>query len=111
MLFVNSVVLWCDLYKLFQEIDFFLGRGPAGDETADGVVMVCLAEVGECHFATQPLCQLVGDDDELLVGGGVDEELVAFLSEYLLHSHGHLDGVLGEAEIENVSRFSRGGGE
>ena len=93
MLFVNRVVLWCDLYKLFQEIDFFLGRGPAGDETADGVVLVGLTEMRELHLLTQAVCLFVADDDKLLIGGRVDQEFKAFANKDVLHPHGSLDGI------------------
>ena len=73
--------------------------------------MVCLTKMRELHLTAQALYQFVVDDDELLVGGRVDEELVTFLREDLLHPHGHLDGVFGETEIQDLSRPPRRGGE
>ena len=90
------------LYDLFQGIDIGLGGSPAGDETADGVVMVGLSEMGEFDVSAQAFHLFVVDDYKLLVGGGVNEELIAFLLEDGFHPHGHLDGVFGEAEIEIV---------
>ena len=96
---------------LLQEVNLFFCRGPAGDEAADGVVMVRLAEVGELHLTAQTLHLFVVDDHELLIGGGVDKELVTLLLEDVLHPHGHLDGMFGEAVIENLSRPPQRGGE
>ena len=65
---------------------------------------VGLAPMGELYVASKALNGLVGQDDKLLVGGRVDEELAAFLLEDLLHLHGHLDGVARELEVEVVSK-------
>ena len=35
-----------------QFIELGIGGGPAGDETADGVVVVGLSEVGKLHLTT-----------------------------------------------------------
>ena len=37
---------------LLEFIEFSIGGGPAGDETADGVVVVGLSEVGKLHLTT-----------------------------------------------------------
>ena len=90
------------LYHLFQGIDVGLGGSPAGDETADGVVMVSLSEMGEFDVSAQPFRLFVVDDHKLLVGGGVDEELITLFLEDGFHPHGHLDGVFGKTEVEVV---------
>ena len=101
------------LYDLFQGIDVGLGGGPAGDETADGVVMVGLSEMGEFDVSAQAFHLFVVDDYKLLVGGGVNEELITLFLEDGFHPHGHLDGVFGETEVEDIfpllSRRGRGG--
>ena len=56
------------LNDLFQGIDVGLSRGPTGDETADGMVMVCLAEMGELNVTAQAFHLFVVDDHKLLVG-------------------------------------------
>jgi len=62
-----------------------------------------LSPVGEVHLGGQFLDLGVGQDDELLVGGRVEPELVAFLLEDALHLHGHVDGVTRELEIERCA--------
>ena len=62
-----------------------------------------LTPMGELHVGGKALDSLVRQDDKLLVGGRVDEELAAFLLEDLFHLHGHLDGVARELEVEVVS--------
>ena len=58
---------------LLQLLYFLLGGGPGGDETADGVVVVGLTEMGE------------GD-----------------ALEKLLHEKGHLNGMTREGEVEGL---------
>ena len=90
--------------NLLQCIDIFLSRGPTGDETADSMMVVGLAEVRELHLTTQPLCLFVVDDDELLVSGGVYIEFKTSSFEDFLHPHGHLDGMFGKFEIKVVAK-------
>ena len=85
-----------------QFIEFGIGGGPAGDETADGVMTVGLPEVGKLYLTPQTFSLFVVHDHKLLVGGGIDQELIALADEERLHAHRRLDGLLGELEVEVV---------
>ena len=90
------------LQEALQLVNIFFRRGPRRDETADGMLDVGLAPVAELYVARQPLHGVIVQDDELLVGGRVKVELVAFFLEYLFHPHGHLDGMARQVEVEVV---------
>ena len=80
----------------------FFGGGPGGDETADGVVVVGLTEMGEGDTLGQALGNSIGEDNELLIGGGIDIEGEAATLEKLLHEKGHLNGMTREGEVEGL---------
>jgi len=80
----------------------FFGGGPGGDETADGVVVVGLTEMGEGDTLGQALGNGIGEDNELLIGGGIDIESEAATLEELLHEKGHLNGMTREGEVEGL---------
>jgi hypothetical protein len=80
----------------------FFGGGPGGDETADGVVVVGLTEMGEGDTLGQALGYGIGEDNELLIGGGIDIESEAATLEKLLHEKGHLNGMTREGEVEGL---------
>ena len=63
-----------------------------------------LTEMSEDEVLRQSLHLRIGQHDELLVGGGVYEELITFLLEDALHLHSHLNGVLGQLEVEVVRK-------
>ena len=88
-----------NLKEGFQFVKFLLCCSPTGDESADGVVMVRLAEMGELYFLTQTVYQSIVHNDKLLIGGRFDEELESLALENILHPHSHLDGMFGELEI------------
>ena len=67
------------------------------------MVMVIWPPLRELYLLRQSLHLLVGQDDELLVGGRVKIELVASQQEHLLHLHGFLDGVTRQLEVKVVS--------
>ena len=80
-----------------------MGRGgPGGDEAADGAVAGGLPPVGELDVLRKSLYLGIGQNDELLVGGRVDVELIALLLEDLLHAHGHIVSVAGQFHVEVV---------
>ena len=85
-----------------QFIEFGIGGGPAGDETADGVMTVGLPEVGKLYLTPQTFSLFVVHDHKLLVGGGIDQELIALADEERLHAHRRLDGLLGELEVKVI---------
>ena len=66
-------------------------------------MVVGLTEMGESNLLAEKVCLFIGDDDKLLVGGGVDQKLETFSLEDILHSHGHLNGMLRKLEIKFVS--------
>ena len=80
----------------------FFGGGPGGDETADGVVVVGLTEMGEGDTLGQALGYGIGEDNELLIGGGIDIESETATLEKLLHEKGHLNGMTREGEVEGL---------
>ena len=80
----------------------FFGGGPGGDETADGVVVVGLTEMGEGDTLGQALGNGIGEDNELLIGGGIDIESETATLEELLHAQGHLNGITREGEVEGL---------
>ena len=59
---------------LLQLLYFLLGGCPGGDEATDGVMVVGLTEMGERDVLGKTTGQIVGKNDELLVGGGIDVE-------------------------------------
>ena len=85
-----------------QFIEFGIGGGPTGDETADGVMAVGLPEVGKLYLTPQTFSLFVVHDHKLLVGGGIDQELIALADEERLHAHRRLDGLLGELEVKVI---------
>lgn len=87
---------------LLQLLYFLLGGGPGGDEATDGVMVVGLTEMGEGDVLGKTTGQIVGKNDELLVGGGIDVESEAATLEELLHEKGHLNGMTREGEVEGL---------
>ena len=67
-------------------------------------MVVVRPPVGEADVLRQLLHLLVGQDDELLVGGRVEIELIAVLLENLFHLHGFFYGVTGQLEVEVVGK-------
>ena len=92
------------LQQTFQLVQLFCCRCPTGDKAADGMVQIGLAPVCELDILRQSFHGFVGQDNKLLVGGRVDEELAALLLENLLHAHGHIDGVARQLEIQIVRK-------
>ena len=86
-------ILFLTFQNFFQFVDLFFRRGPTGDKATDGMVLVGLSEVREQHLTTQSVYLFIVDDDKLLVGGGVDVELITVPDEDILHPHGHPDGM------------------
>ena len=68
------------------------------------MVFVGLSKVGEGYALLEAGHQFIAQDDELLVGGGIDIELIAFLAEQGLQPHGHVDGMTRQFEVEPVSK-------
>lgn len=58
--------------------------------------------MGELDVLRESLYLGIGQNDELLVGGRVDVELIALLLEYLLHAHGHIVSMAGQFHVEVV---------
>ena len=85
-----------------QFVELGIGSGPAGDETADGVMTVGLPEVGKLYLAPQTFSLFVVHNHKLLVGGGIYQKLKAFADEERLHAHRRLDGLLGELEVKVI---------
>ena len=87
---------------LLELLYLFFGGGPGGDETADGVVVVGLTEMGEGDALGQALGNGIGEYNELLIGGGIDIESETATLEKLLHEKGHLNGMTREGEVEGL---------
>ena len=92
--------------NLLELIDFFFRRGPTGNESADGVMVVGLTEMGESNLLAEKISLFVSDDNKLLVGRGVDQKLEPLFLENILHPHGHLDGMFREMEVKLVGEQS-----
>ena len=63
---------------------------------------VGLPEVGKLYLTPQTFSLFVVHDHKLLVGGGIDQELIALADEERLHAHRRLDGLLGELEVKVI---------
>lgn len=66
------------------------------------MIVVIFPPMGEKEIFGEAVHLSILKDDELLVGGGVDEERIAFPSENVLKTHCHGDGMLGDVEVEVV---------
>ena len=92
--------LLCFFQDCLELLYLFFGGSPGGDEAADGVVVVGLTEMGEGDTLGQALGNGIGEYNELLIGGRIDIEGIAVLTEQRLHLHGHRNGMLRELEIK-----------
>ena len=59
---------------------------------------------GEEHLTFQPLCLLIGQQQELLIGRGVNIERNAPLFQSIFHQLGHIDGMSAKQKIEVVGK-------
>ena len=98
-----------EVVQYFLELpQVVVGGGPGGDEAADGVMVVGLAELGVADLTGKTLGKVVGQYDELLVGGRVDVEGEMVGLEKGAQALGHGDGVAREGEIQWERRRERG---
>ena len=59
---------------------------------------------GEEHLTFQPLCLLIGQQQELLIGRGVNIERNSSLLQTILHQLGHIDGMSAKQKIEVIGK-------
>ena len=87
---------------LVQCLQVFFRGGPTGDEAAQDVAV----GEGRPHFKGDGLHEFIlflwGEDDKLLVGGGIHSHLYAMTDENASKSFRHFVGMTGNAKIEVV---------
>ena len=88
--------------SLFQYFQILVGGGPGGDEATDDFVGVAAFPNTEGEVAAQMVELLLGEDHELLVGGGSDGKWYVVRNEYFLETFSHADGVMAHTEIEII---------
>lgn len=66
------------------------------------MVVVVFPPIREQEVVGQALYLFVVENYKLLVGGRVNEERIAFPSEDVLQAHRHVNGMLGDVEVEAV---------
>lgn len=86
----------------FQKLEVGFGGGPAGNKAAHGAMGIEWSPSREGDVLKECLHHVVGKDEELLIGGRVDEGLETLVCEYLLELHSQLVSMAGYVQIEVV---------
>lgn len=84
---------------LDEGVDVGFGGGPVGDESYGGGFLAERAPKLEGGEGAQLLDFFVGEDEELLVGRGVDELPVSLFEETLFEFHGEVYGAFTDFEV------------
>ena len=81
------------LHQGEERVDVLFGRGPAGGEAHDRVVVVRLFPEAQADLFAEGLVLVVGEFDKGLVRRGVEEELIALFLQALAELFGEADGL------------------
>lgn len=81
------------LHQGEERVDVLFGRGPAGGEAHDRVVVVRLFPEAHADLFGEGLVLVVGEFDKGLVRRGVEEELIALFLQALAELFGEADGL------------------
>ena len=90
----------------FKELDVFDSCGPTCGKSGDYPVVGEGFPILEQHLVFELLRLPLGENGELLIGGRVDVKWDVLLGKCLLESHGHVDGMSADAQVQIIGKQS-----